>query len=680
MDQVELMSRLQSHKRRLESGELNGAEHKRKRKRLMIKISSIKKQLAGAGNNGNSDGQNNDSYKQVQVRDSNSHTNNKNDSSKINNNNNKKERKKINRKKKKKKTMHLNKELKDLAQRKQLKRAMVTFGKGERKEIVDVHSYTNMINAFIRCSKLSLAQELFKQMKQKKFKPNVVTYTILIKGAFNEYNIPLAKELFDEMIGSKVAANVRTHNAFLRGCIQTGAIQEAIVHFRNMKVMPDVTTYESVVSLLCRGGKLSEAISVISAIDSISKENPALYFALARAYGLKHDWLNFQAYVKIFQEKLKHNDMLARQIELRRQNDPSEKEKEEHYLERVRSIRQFAEHRQEEFFLHSIEFQSIINARKLLSTSQYNDFDLNFYLSQVLVIKNQAASSLDDNDCIQVDDERTKKERVDYALTKLKDSFGLKDTDANVKIVRDLLEARFDSNGRIKNNISSSTPVKLDLCAGSGEWALAQAKNDPGSLWITLELKSDRVYDTFWGMAMQKQRNFLAMQGDAHYVVEHCIPSNFVDYIYVNHPEPPERTGGTDDSDGEHLLTHVFFKKMFNILKENGKIVIVTDNRYYGESLSKISNNCGFADYYKTEEDKKAQQGYMPNHNIHDDDNKSSNNNNSVTLHEGIPSGHNNNASTRFDRLWSKGEKNRRFFICVSKKNKIINGVTDDDK
>ena len=79
----------------------------------------------------------------------------------------------MNRKKKKKKTMHLNKEVKDLAQRKQLKRAMSTFSKGERKEIVDVHSYTNMINAFVRCSKLSLAQELFKQMKEKKFKPNV---------------------------------------------------------------------------------------------------------------------------------------------------------------------------------------------------------------------------------------------------------------------------------------------------------------------------------------------------------------------------------------------------------------------------------------------------------------------------------------------------------------------------
>ena len=86
--------------------------------------------------------------------------------------------KKTSRKKLKKKTMHLNKELKDLAQRKQLKRAMSVFSKGERKGLVDVHSYTNMINAFIRCSKLNLALELYRQMKQHKLKPNVVTYTI----------------------------------------------------------------------------------------------------------------------------------------------------------------------------------------------------------------------------------------------------------------------------------------------------------------------------------------------------------------------------------------------------------------------------------------------------------------------------------------------------------------------
>ena len=64
--------------------------------------------------------------------------------------------------------------------------------------------------------------------------------------------------------------------------------------------------------------------------------------------------------------------------------------------------------------------------------------------------------------------------------------------------------------------------------------------------------------------------------------------------IYINHPEPPERTGGTDDSDGEHLLTQAFFRKLSQTLKPDGRIVIVTDNKNYGESLRKISERSGF--------------------------------------------------------------------------------------
>ena len=66
-----------------------------------------------------------------------------------------------------------------MAQRKQLKRAMSVFSKGERKELMYIR--LNMINAFVRCSKLDLALELYRQMKQHKLKPNVVTYTIEIK-------------------------------------------------------------------------------------------------------------------------------------------------------------------------------------------------------------------------------------------------------------------------------------------------------------------------------------------------------------------------------------------------------------------------------------------------------------------------------------------------------------------
>ena len=74
------------------------------------------------------------------------------------------------------------------------------------------------------------------------------------------------------------------------------------------------------------------------------------------------------------------------------------------------------------------------------------------------------------------------------------------------------------------------------------------------------------------------------------------------------------------------------------------------------------------------------------NNNNNDTYNNGSNSNNNrnyrVTLHEGLPHGHNNNSSTRFDRLWSKGEKNRRFYICICKKpeEETEEGEMDDDE
>jgi len=41
-----------------------------------------------------------------------------------------------------------------------------------------------------------------------------------------------------------------------------------------------------------------------------------------------------------------------------------------------------------------------------------------------------------------------------------------------------------------------TTQVKMEICSGQGEWAAAQAKGDPSSHWVALELRHDRVADT----------------------------------------------------------------------------------------------------------------------------------------------------------------------------------------
>lgn len=44
--------------------------------------------------------------------------------------------------------------------------------------------------------------------------------------------------------------------------------------------------------------------------------------------------------------------------------------------------------------------------------------------------------------------------------------------------------------------------------------------------------------------------------GDAMRILPDRIESSSLDYLFVNHPEPPQQTGGLD-SQGKHLLTNV---------------------------------------------------------------------------------------------------------------------------
>ena len=55
------------------------------------------------------------------------------------------------------------------------------------------------------------------------------------------------------------------------------------------------------------------------------------------------------------------------------------------------------------------------------------------------------------------------------------------------------------------------------------------------------------------------------------------MPHESVSAIFVNHPEPPQQTGG-DASQAQHLLNKDFFAAMAAALRPGGMLTIVTDN------------------------------------------------------------------------------------------------------
>lgn len=79
--------------------------------------------------------------------------------------------------------------------------------------------------------------------------------------------------------------------------------------------------------------------------------------------------------------------------------------------------------------------------------------------------------------------------------------------------------------------------------------------------------------------------NLAVLGGDASQILPTRIPPQSISAVYINHPEPPERTGGVGDSEGKHLLTQTFFADIFRILSPEGTCTIVTDNLPYAKSL-----------------------------------------------------------------------------------------------
>ncbi len=100
-------------------------------------------------------------------------------------------------------------------------------------------------------------------------------------------------------------------------------------------------------------------------------------------------------------------------------------------------------------------------------------------------------------------------------------------------------------------------PLKIEVCSGAGEWAVAQAKQDTGADWVTLELRHDRAYQIFTKAVFADVQNLCVLCGDAMQILPSHFPSNAVTNIFVNHPEPPQQTGGHGSSQSRHLLEQV---------------------------------------------------------------------------------------------------------------------------
>lgn len=194
----------------------------------------------------------------------------------------------------------LNKEIAQHASRKQLTEAMTLFDKAITLGWANSHTYAAAINANIRCGSVSGAATLFERLRKTKgLKMDVITCTTMLKGFCSEGDIARSVQLFEEMDKSHppVVPNIRTINTFLRGCVITGDIENAdrmiVKTQKDYSLVPDVSTWEYLVTLLCQGLLLDKAAPIVGRLQNdtaMSADLGGMNVVIAKAASLLGDY------------------------------------------------------------------------------------------------------------------------------------------------------------------------------------------------------------------------------------------------------------------------------------------------------------------------------------------------------------------------------------------------------
>lgn len=667
----------------------------------------------------------------------------------------------------------VNNEITKHARRKELYQAMKLYDNAYSQGYANSHTFSSAINANVRCGNIEGAEKVFEQMKSTKgIKLDVISCTTLMKGYCSEGNITNSLKLLKDMDNRNLLPNVRTINTFLRGCVMTGNLNEADNIIAKMqkdyKIIPDVSSWEYLITLQCQSLRLDKALPIIGRL----KSDPnmvwglgAMNVSIARASSILGEWKICSKALQSAKDAFKKEEELEL---IEKQNDIIKNSDDFNDIDyndkiiktngkqqvtggkkawntekidsqnRMESLELFREHKREELRQEIVLLETFIKSRmdnndnnNLLKSIHYlqpyfrkalsfdpigctlkKESSIDAIVSELLQsvqIKfglNSCLKPLIPNDIYENIFLKKKKPNDKFKNKKKRKADGSSNCEVTSQldelIARSSLQCQSCSHlavfskalkmsftdigfinfpnlfGTIKasndhgdnNNfeiIPSTRPVKIEIASGAGEWAVSQALADPASNWITLELRHDRVYQTFLRAICSGASNISVMGGDALNILPTRIAPSSVHNVFVNHPEPPQQQGGLD-SQGKHMLNDEFFMDVSRILVMDGILTIVTDNLWYGKFLMRSISTISSSGLVSVDLQKK-------NSKKKDNDNKGEWNileeQGGITLYVGKPgieSGHVADASSYFDRLWKRSSLEERYFLVLKKK------------
>lgn len=593
----------------------------------------------------------------------------------------------LSRKEAKAMTHFVAKQLSDCAVKKQLPKAKQLVRQSIKKGLVmDVHTYTNLINVYVRCGDMAGASRTLQQMRSQAVPPNIVTFTTLLRGHCEAGHIREAEALYAEMLSLGVHSR-RSLSTFLRGCLRTGSVHAALRIYNassstDKEVQQqqqededehqDVSIAESLVSLLCRSGQYQRATEVVLAHMATSQEvleSAALYLQLARYCALRGIVGEGRKYLALATGTVSGTAQgkLTEKMRSRFTSSATSSTSEEVHG----SAALFAEHKAADLLVSAREAQHFLDALPCTPEAVLREAYARA-LGQLLIFGYDGAGDLE----ASTPHPLSTPEGVCRALDE-KLGLHLLGSEEVIEEVRQRIRSRFDGD-RLRAE-GEGEEVHLEVGAGRGEWIVAQAEAAPAHChWVAVELRLDRSHDILCRhhllapprpalpctSSSSSSGKLTVLSGDAVSICSQRISSGSIAHVFINYPQPPAQgKGAQGQGQGTHLLTAAFFLTLHRALRPKGRMTVLTDNLTYAVALATtLAASSRYCDApYEEEEGVSVQQAMGcsgPKAEA------------VVTVYRGLPGpacGHQVASSSYFDRLWAHGMKKRRWFLFVER-------------
>ena len=683
--------------------------------------------------------------------------------------------------------LSLSRQLKEFSSQKRLQDALDLYWDSSNDSIRDEHHACIVVDCCSRCGDSGEGEKIVTHLKESGADINVQTKTALLKGYVHSGLMEKATELYKEMKKMKHRRdrpNVRTLNTLLRGCLWTASTvtntnsssknthsvyggiitSEEIWPSEKCKdIIPDSSSYEYSITLLCQAFRCDEAVSRILAMrnafemksektdqgEQFTAPDPSLletlavsFLSLSRAYAMLGKFAQAKRFAKSaldavesFSQSQKHGDgQVVEEINSKQRGGKRAWKSHDDTQSNSRESDQLSRRAVSNSLFRAHKMTELQHEAKIIlhvCANQSQNKSLMFFLATRLLYFSGGGTtdlSFSREDNVNSESYNIESESL-RVLNSTWLSFGLSSITSSsrsklklpssenvlkehhykevMKTINGWQASPLDHEGfldmknvfLIDNDVSDASsdpqfsgkrPLHLEMGSGFGEWVVSQARANPSSDYIAVELRSDRVGQMFSKAMLNGGNvpltNLCSIGSECGSFLKSRVRNGTLSTVFCNHPEPPTQTfgahainlnnvakGGVEPA---HMLnSDTLFSASKCLDSRDGRLVIITDNRWYANLIcftliKLLRSHPGLLH--------SAQLGGKSGIELVDTFHHEANER--VLLFEGQPCnliGHfveknESNGSSYFDRLWRLGagthaEQKKRFIICMTR-------------